>query len=35
MIAITDSKTFWFNFDWSKDIDENLKHETELIIKIN
>ena len=34
MIAIRDSKTFCFNFDCSKDIDERLKYETELIIKI-
>ena len=24
-----------FNFDWPKDVDEHLKHETELIIKSN
>ena len=26
---------FHFNFDLSKDIDENLKHETEFTIKTN
>ena len=35
MIVITDPKTFCFNFDWSKDGDENLKHEIEFIIKSN
>ena len=35
MIVIKDSKTFCFNFDWPKDVDENLKHEIELIIKSN
>ena len=35
MIAIRDSKTFCFNFDLLKDVDENLKRETELIIKRN
>ena len=28
-------KTFCLNFDWSKDVDENLKHEMEFIIKSN
>ena len=35
MIMIRDSKTFCFNFDWSKDFVKNLKHETEFIIKSN
>ena len=35
MIVIRDPKTFCFNFNWSKDVDENLKHETESIIKSN
>ena len=35
MIVITNPKTFYFNFDWTKDVDENLKHEIELIIKRN
>ena len=25
MIVIRNPKTFYFNFDWSKDVDENLK----------
>ena len=35
MIVITDPKTFYFHFDWPKDADEILKHETEFIIKSN
>ena len=35
MILIRASKTFYVNFDWSKDVDENLKHEMEFIIKSN
>ena len=35
MIVIRDPKTFCFNFDWPKDVDENLKHKTELILKSN
>ena len=35
MIVIRDLKTFCFNFDWPKDVDENLTHEIELIIKSN
>ena len=35
MIAISDPKTFDFNFDWLKDIDENLNHEVEFIVKSN
>ena len=26
MIVIRDHKTFCFNFDWSKDFDDNLKY---------
>ena len=33
MIVIRDIKTFYFNSDWSRDVDENLKHEMEFIIK--
>ena len=33
MIVITDARTFYFNFDWPKNVDKNLKHEIELIIK--
>ena len=35
MIVIRDPKTFCFDFDWPKDIDENLKDEIEFIIKSN
>ena len=31
--VIRDPKTFYFGFDWPKDVDENLKHEIEFIIK--
>ena len=33
MIVIADPTTFYFHFDWMKDVDEILKHETEFIIK--
>ena len=35
MTVIRDSKTFCFNFDWPRDVDENLKLEIEFIIKDN
>ena len=35
MSLVRDCKTFCFNFDWPKNVDENLKHETEFIIKCN
>ena len=35
MIVIRDPKTFYFNFDWPKYVDEYLKHEIEFIIKNN
>ena len=35
MIVIRDPKTFYFDFDWPKDVEMNLKHEIEYIIKIN
>ena len=35
MIAVTDCKTFYSNFGWPKDFDENLKHKIEFIIKSN
>ena len=35
MIVTRDPKTFCFNFDWSKQVDENLKHEIEYILKTN
>ena len=33
MIVIKDSKLFYFHFDWPKDVDENLNHEIQFIIK--
>ena len=35
MIVTRDPKTFPFNFDWPKGVDENLEHEIEFIIKSN
>ena len=35
MNVIRDPKTFFFNFDWPKDVDENLKHEFEFTVKRN
>ena len=35
MIVVRDPKIFCFNFDWTKDVDENLKHEIEFIRKSN
>ena len=35
IIVKRDSKNFCFNFDWPKDVDENLKHEIKFIIKSN
>ena len=35
MIVTRDSKTFCFNFDLPKDVDENLKRQIEFIIKGN
>ena len=35
MIVTRDPKTFCFNFDCPNDVDENLKHETEFMIKSN
>ena len=35
IIVIRDTKTFCFNFDLPKDVDENLKREIELMIKSN
>ena len=34
-IVIKDPRTFCFSSDWSKYIDDNLKHKLELIIKSN
>ena len=35
MIAIRNPKTFCFNSDWPRDVDNNLKHEIEFIAKSN
>ena len=35
MIVIRDSKTFYFVFDWPKDVDKNLKYEILLGLKRN
>ena len=35
MIVITDSNSFCFHFHCLKDVDENLKHEIEFMIKSN
>ena len=35
MIVVKDTKYFKFNFDWSKDFNENLKYKIEFIIKSN
>ena len=31
MIMLRDPKTFCLSFDWSKDVDENLKHKIEFL----
>ena len=35
MVEITEPKTFYFDFDWPKNVDRNWKHEIEFIIKSN
>ena len=35
VIVIRDPKSFYFVFDWPKNVNDNLKHETEFIIKSN
>ena len=35
MIVIRDPQTFYFDFDQPKNVDENLKHKIEFIIKSN
>ena len=35
MIVIRDPKTFCLNFDWPKDVNQNLRHKIEFIIKSN
>ena len=35
MIEIRDPKTFYFDFDWIKNLDENLKRKIEFFMKSN
>ena len=35
MIMIRDPKLFCYNFNWPKNVDENLRYEIESIIKSN
>ena len=28
MVVLREPKTFYFDFDWPKNVDENLKHKT-------
>ena len=35
MIVIRDPKNFSFNFDWPNNVDDNLNHKIEFIIKSN
>ena len=35
MVVIREPKTYYFDFDWPKCIDEYIKHEVELTIKSN
>ena len=35
VFVIRDPKFFYLNFDWPKDVDDNLKNETDFIIKSN
>ena len=35
MVVIIDLKNFYFDFDLTKDVDENLKYEIEFIVKSN
>ena len=35
MAVIRAPKTFYFDFDWPKDFDDDLKHDIEFITKIN
>ena len=34
-IVVRDPKTFYFHFDWPKNVDENLNHKIKFIIKCN
>ena len=33
MVFVTEPETFYFDFYWPKDVDKNLKHEIEFVIK--
>ena len=33
VVVMRETKTFDFDFDWPKDVDKNLKHKIEFIIK--
>ena len=35
IVVIREPKTFYFDFDWPKNLDKNLKHEFEFIVKSN
>ena len=35
LIVITNPKTFWFNFDWPKNVVDNSKNRIGFIIKSN
>ena len=35
MVVLREPKTFYFDFDWPKNVDENLKYQIEFIIKSN
>ena len=35
MVVIREPKTFYFDFDWLKNVDENLKNDIEFIIISN
>ena len=35
MVVIRDPKKVYFDFDWSKGLDKNLKHRIEFIMKSN
>ena len=35
MTVTRNVQNFCFNFDWLRDVDQNLKHEVEFIIKSN
>ena len=35
MVVLREPKTFYFDFDWPKNADENLKYQNKFIIKSN